>query len=231
MMRRFALSCLFALTLPLAAHAEQLVVVEARGIAMAQGATVDSDKPLSLKEGQHLTLISPAGVTVQLDGAFSGKPSAHGSGGVSLSTKLAALGAGQQRFSEVGTTRGTTTTKLPSPWLLDISRSGAVCLRDGSAAVLWQPAPSKASDIVITPDDRSWRVTVAWPAGANTLAVDQSEAPLHAGATYYVTVSGERHAISIYDVPASLTTRDMRAAWLAQKGCEAQAEALASSAQ
>ena len=227
MMRRFALSLLFALALPISAHAEQLVVVEARGIAMAQGSSVDSDKPLTLKEGQHLTLVSQSGVTLQLDGAFSGKPAARGASGTSLSEKLAALSTSQKRFSEVGTTRGTTTTKLPSPWLLDVSRSGAVCMRDGSAAVLWQPAPSRTSDIVITPDDRSWRVTMPWPAGADTLAVSADKVPLHAGATYYVTVSGERHAVSIFAVPASVSSDKMQTAWLAQKGCEAQAEALA----
>jgi len=39
------------------ASAAVLVVAEARGIALKPGATLDSAKPLTLKQGQHVTLI------------------------------------------------------------------------------------------------------------------------------------------------------------------------------
>ena len=39
-------------------YAAVLVVAEARGIAFKPGDTLDAAKPLVLKQGQHLTLIS-----------------------------------------------------------------------------------------------------------------------------------------------------------------------------
>ena len=55
----------------------------------------------------------------------------------------------------------------------------------------------------------------------------QTNIPMHAGATYFVSVDGAEFAIAVSTVPASLASDAMRAAWMADKGCEAQAEALA----
>lgn len=211
--------------LPAIAQAAQLVVVEARGVGFAPGATLDSTKPITLQEGQHLTLISQSGNTIKLDGPFSGAPGEGSSGGVTLSDKIAALGGGGQRFAEVGTTRATKAAALPSPWLLDVSHSGPACTEEGRMPVLWRPSAASATDIVITPDDRSWRATIAWPADADELPLAAS-VPLHAGTTYYIDMNGERRALSITTVPATLSSDRMRAAWLADKGCEAQARAL-----
>src|SRR5581483_11409567 len=46
-----------------AACAAQYVVVEARGVALKAGATLDGGQPLVLQQGQHVTLISDTGVT------------------------------------------------------------------------------------------------------------------------------------------------------------------------
>jgi hypothetical protein len=49
---------------------------------------------------------------------------------------------------------------------------------------------------------------------------------IHGDATYLVTLNGTQSALTVENVPASLSNDPMRAAWLAGKGCEAQAEAL-----
>jgi len=209
-----------------AAQAAQFVVVEARGIAFAPGASIDSSKPLALKEGQHLTLISPAGATIKLDGPYNQAPDAGQSHGVDLSTKLSALVAGGQRFGEVGTTRGAAPVKLPSPWLLDVSRSGKVCmLEHGGEPVLWHPAPSANAKVAIMPDDRSWRADLVWPSKSDRLALGTG-VPMHGGTTYFVSMNGDQSAVTVDTVPATLSSDQMRAAWLADKGCEAQAEAM-----
>jgi hypothetical protein len=215
----------FSLTLPAAAWSAQLVVVEARGVGYAQGAVLDSTKPIVLKEGQHLTLVSEDGSTIKLDGPYNQAPGTGSSNGVTLSMKLAALAGGGQRFGEVGTTRAAQAATLPSPWLVDVGHSGAACLKEGDRPVLWREAAANAAEITITPDDQSWRATVEWAAGADELPLVKA-VPLHAGTTYYVDMNGERHAISVVSVPATLTSDQMRAAWLANKGCEAQAQAL-----
>ena len=50
--------------------------------------------------------------------------------------------------------------------------------------------------------------------------------PVHGGAAYVVNYAGSDYALSVNTVPASLANDQMRAAWMVQKGCEAQAEAL-----
>jgi len=225
MKRTIAFLALGLFLLPVCAEAEQLVVVEARGVGYAQGAVLDSTKPVVLKEGQHLTLISEKGATIKLDGPYNQAPGAGASGGVSLSMKLAALSGGGQRFGEVGTTRAAGPVNLPSAWLVDTGHSGPVCLREGELPVLYREASLDPVEITIMPDDQSWRATVEWPAGDGTLTLVKT-VPLHAGATYYIDMNGERHAISVVDVPSVLSSDDMRAAWLANKGCEAQARAL-----
>ena len=50
-------SALVAAAIGMPAHAATLVVVEARGIALAPGAEIDGSKPLALKDGQVVTLI------------------------------------------------------------------------------------------------------------------------------------------------------------------------------
>jgi hypothetical protein len=216
---------------PVGAEAAQLVVVQARGVAFSPGATVDSSKRLVLKAGQHLTLISPSGATIKLDGPYSDAPDAGGGSGGGLGTQLSALLAGGRRQNEVGTTRATARQQIPSPQLLDISRSGTVCLLDGShTPVLWHPAPAKDSKITLMPADRSWRADYQWPAGHDRLEV-AGNVLLRDGATYFVSMNGDQSAIIVSMLPASLATDDMRTAWMLNKGCEAQAEAMVRQAQ
>jgi hypothetical protein len=49
---------------------------------------------------------------------------------------------------------------------------------------------------------------------------------MRGGETYLVTFNGTESAITMVQVPASLSNNDMRAAYMADRGCEAQAEAI-----
>ena len=69
LIQKFSLGLVGCCTLTLmmaetTASAAVLVVAEARGIALKPGAALDSAKPLTLKQGQHVTLISEAGWTL-----------------------------------------------------------------------------------------------------------------------------------------------------------------------
>ncbi len=216
-------------SLALPAFAGQLIVVEARGISLAPGSSVDDSKPLDLKQGQHVTLISQSGVTLSLDGPYNKPPSAAVSGGTSLNNKVGSgfITEANARTGEVGTTRGTGPQhKLPSPWVIDASRAGTACLREGETPVFWRDATSTTAALTVMPDDRSWKVLTEWPAGLSELAV-KTNIPMHAGSTYFVSLDGNESAIAVNTVPNALSTDQQRAAWMADKGCEAQAEALA----
>lgn len=64
-----AIVCLAAIS---AAHAESLVVVEARGIASTAGTLIDSKSHLTLRPGEHVRLIAENGNQYCLDGPYDG---------------------------------------------------------------------------------------------------------------------------------------------------------------
>jgi len=204
------------------AQAAEYIVAEAHSIGYRPGERIESDRPLTLHEGQHLTLITPSGGTINLDGPFRGPPSASSGGVVSI---LAALTGGGRRYGEVGTTRGTQVNKLPSPWVLDVSHSGKVCVREGAQPVFWRPAASADRKIELVPSDQSWRADMVWPAGKEQLAITIA-ATLHDGVTYTVTDAGAQAAISVDIIPASISDQQVLAAYLAARGCEEQARAM-----
>ncbi|MBS0273174.1 MAG: hypothetical protein JSR55_01965 [Proteobacteria bacterium] len=207
-----------------AAQAAQYVVVEARGVNLKVGAIVDPTKPLVLKQGQHLTLISDSGQTIKLDGPYEKAPIA--AQGVQLAAAFGALASNNNgRLGEIGTTRATGKVTLPKPWLLDAVHPGSECLLEGQQPVLWRPAGDDAADVAIMPADRSWKAQADWPRGDTELPM-KKDMGVHGDASYFVSVNGNETAISISTVPASLANDQMRAAWMLQKGCGPQAEAL-----
>ena len=225
----FAFVALIAiLALPsAAARADDMVVVAARGIALAPGSRIDPAKPLVLEQGQHVTLIALNGVTLKLDGPYDKAP-ALANGGSDLKEALAALVTQDQaRTTEAGVTRaGTTVAHLPAPWLLDVSRSGNVCLLAGAKPVFWRPGSKNRAHLTVMPADRSWKGEANWPAGRDLLSAP-ADLPVHGDAVYFMTIDGgEESAVTVNLVPGTLGSAAMQAAWLAHQGCEAQAEAL-----
>jgi hypothetical protein len=219
---------LFTLFAAGTAQADNLIVVEARGIGLKPGSSVDSSKPLVLKAGQHVTLISEQGATLSIDGPYDQPPSAGG-GGKSIGATLAALGTERNaRTGEAGVTRGSAQNKLPTAWLFDVTRSGNVCLEEGQQPVFWRPDAHTATSLVVMPVDRSWKSQAPWPAGLDRLTVT-THVPVRGGAAYLVNYAGSEYALAVSTVPANLANNPMREAWMVQKGCEAQAEALARS--
>ena len=209
------------------ARADDMVVVAARGIALHPGSRVDPAKPLVLEQGQHVTLIALNGVTLKLDGPYDKAP-ALANGGSDLGQALAALVTqGAARTTEAGVTRGASTVAhLPGPWLLDVSRTGNVCLLDGATPVFWRPSDAAVAHLTVMPADRSWKGEAKWPAGRARIEAPP-DLPVHGDAIYFMTIdSGEEAAITVNLVPKTLASPAMQAAWLAHQGCEAQAEAL-----
>jgi hypothetical protein len=208
------------------ASAAVLVVVEARGVALKPGSTLDSTKPLTLQQGQHVTLVSDTGSTLKFDGPYNRPPAAGAAGGVDLSKTMAALVTQRQaRAGEFGVTRGTTLAPLPEPWVVDATHAGNGCLQENHLPVFWRPASRDTATLAVAPVDHSWKAQAPWPAGQDRLSIT-TEVPLRSGETYLVTVNGTESAITMVPVPASLSTNDMRAAYMADRGCEAQAEAV-----
>jgi hypothetical protein len=229
-LRSAAVSCagFIALGAITAAHGADLVVIDARGLTVQAGQVIDDTKPLVLKEGQRITLIAANGNTLKLRGPYDQAPgSGEGGAGAGVSDALKALIVQKQsRTSDVGVVRaGAEAAKLPEPWLLDVSRPGIRCVRDGDPVVFWRPASVTTANLTITPLDKSWKIATTWPSGADRLVVPPN-LPVQGASTYLVGLDETESAITVNSIPGAVSSDAMRAAWMIEKGCQAQAEAL-----
>jgi hypothetical protein len=224
-----AAAVLATMGVPRLAAASELVIVEAHGVSLAPGATIDGTKPLKLELGQQVTLIGPSGDTIKLDGPYNQAPEAAGASsesenGVvsSLKTLVATRDASTTTF---GVVRGTTTIGPDDPWLIDSSTTGDRCLRPGDKPSLWRGESGKSAELQITPGDHSWRANATWPAGANSIGI--SRLPMSDGLIYLIDLDGKESVLTFHYIPDRLNTSAMRAAWMAYIGCSGQAAQLA----
>jgi hypothetical protein len=207
-----------------AAIAAELVVVEARGVSLKQGDVIDDGQPLTLKDGQLVTLVAENGSIMTLRGPYDQAPAA-GSGGVDVANALGALTTGATR-NVAGVVRAAAAdVHLPGPWLVDVSHPGVACLRQGERPVLWRASDAGNGMLTMMPADRSWRGQTQWPAGSPTLQAP-SNFPIKDGRTYLADFGGKPVAVTLTQIPPKVTNPRMQAAWMLEKGCVAQAEAL-----
>lgn len=206
-----------------AALAAELVVVEARGVGLKQGEVIDDAKPLTLTDGQLVTLVAENGSILTLRGPYDQAPAA-GSGGVDVASALGALKTGSAR-NVAGVIRAAAVdVHLPAPWLVDLSHPGVACLRKDETPVFWRES-NAGGVLTMTPSDRSWHGQAQWPAGSPTMAVPASF-PIKEGRTYLADFGGKPVAVTLTQIPPKVTNPRMQAAWMLEKGCVAQAEAL-----
>ncbi len=208
-----------------AAMAAELVVVEVRGgVSLKQGDAVDAAKPIKLEDGQMVTLVADDGSILTLRGPYDQAPSG-GTGGIDVASALGALATGKAQ-NVAGVVRSANAeVHLPGPWLVDVSHPGVVCVRQGEQPVLWRQSDAGNGMLTMMPADRSWRAQTQWPAGSPTMQTPATF-PVKDGRTYLVDFGGKPVAVTLTQIPPKVTNPRMQAAWMLEKGCVAQAEAL-----
>lgn len=207
--------------------AAKLMVLEARGGGLKTGMSIDSETPITLKEGERVTVIGPDGKSTVIKGPFSGEPLPKGSTAADPKQALAALVATRDaRTSSVGVIRaGTDAVKIPEPWLIDVTRPGPRCLLEGDLPVWWRPVADAGENFTVFPVDRSWRADFTWEPGQDR----QQVPPLSRfeGPNVFVVRQGEaEYAISLNIVPRGIDNNMVLSAWMLEKGCIQQADAL-----
>lgn len=210
-------------------EAVQVVVLEARGIQLTAGQSIDGSAPIKLEAGQKLSLISQDGKTIRLKGPFEGPPAPEGSTAqATVVQALLDLGKqGESSSASLGVVRGTEDHVASDPSLMDITRPGNRCILEGSPAVLWWPAHTGGeAKIAIEPADHSWKAQTTWPASAGDYLTLNQSVPLRDGGSYLVGINAAATAITVHVIPANLPTT-VRAAWMDDKGCKGQAAAVA----
>lgn len=223
MFRPIPVLALSVLLLTPPALAAPLVVVEAKGVDLAAGATVDDAAALTLADGARLVLIGEDGTQVTLRGPFKGTPASAGKGATQqLAGLLSARGADT---TSLGAVRDAgPLAALPEPWLVDPAVSGAACVKAGQEVVLWRADAAKPAGLTLMPADRAWTANAEWPAGEARLALP--DLPIQDGGTLLFELDGAASAVTFHLVPAAVTAPKMTAGWMAAKQCDRQARAL-----
>jgi len=211
----------------MAVRAEQLTVIDSRGYKAAPGSTIDSTKPITLKEGEKITLIRADGNTVTLKGPYSDLPMPAKAGGGGGGNPLSSLVTSREaKVNTVGAIRsGTKIKPLPQPWLLDVSHSGVRCWQEGVQPVFWRPDSKKPGILSIAPIDKSYKLDIAWPQDESTL-VPEKVGFRALSETLVVTLDGQDSNLQIVEIPKEVKEEIMLTGWMLEKGCFQQADAM-----
>jgi hypothetical protein len=207
--------------------AEQLTVIDSRGYKAAPGSTIDSTKPITLKEGEKITLIRADGNTVTLKGPFSDLPMPAKSGSGSGANPLSSLVTTREaKVNTVGAIRSATKIQqLPKPWLIDVSHSGTRCWLEGMQPVFWRPDNKKLSTLSIAPIDKSYKLDLSWPKDESTLE-SEKVGFRSLTETLVVTLDGQDFNLQIVEIPKEVQEETMLTGWMLEKGCFQQADAM-----
>lgn len=206
--------------------AAQMIVVEARAAGLRPGMRLDSSAKIDLKDGERVTLIGADGQAVTLRGTYAGVLSKSGGASQDPRLALAALiSTRNDRASIVGAIRsGANAAPLPDPWLIDVSRSGARCIREGQRPIWWRPDGSGETKFTVYPIDRSWRADFVWQKGQTQMAAPDL-AKLDGVKTFLIQVPGQDNAISLNIIPADVVDPLVLSSWMLEKACVQQADA------
>ncbi|HYC02131.1 MAG TPA: hypothetical protein VED40_02500 [Azospirillaceae bacterium] len=229
-MKILAITALLALA-PLAAQAAELVVVDARGVELKVGQTLDGAAPVTLPEGARLSLVSSDGTTITLKGPFTGAPAGGGpAGGNKVVESLATLVAARAPdATAVGAARAVQ-PGMADAWQLDATAAGNACVRQGQPVTVTRPVAVTDAELVVAATDRSWNRRVIWPTAQTELTLP-GDLPLADRQTVTLALDGRPSVpVTVHLLPASLTTDAMRSAFLAARGCDRQLRALAAPA-
>jgi hypothetical protein len=226
------LAGLLAVAAPLAAapaHADQLVVADARGVQLQPGQSIDAAQPIKLAAGQRVTLIAANGATIKLSGPFEGVPDPNNQRAASVADSLMRLASQSTTgTSALGTVRDAEGAPPTDPWVVDVSANGHRCVQQGASVVLWRPAAPAEQSMEIQPTDRAWQAQAKWPANADKLAMP-ANFPAQDDQGYMVAVNGVSRTVTLHLMPPAIATDKMRAAWMFEKGCTTQARILVGS--
>ena len=173
-------------------------------------------------------MISPAGKIVKLHGPSEAPPLGEETASTAdVSAALNALVTQKlARNDKAGLVRGTGAEAIPpDPWLVNVTQSGNRCLPMGRSITVWRPDGGDEAEFIIAPSDRSWQARASWQAGQERLELPR-DLPLPSRSTYLAKLAGKEVSITLMILPDSLTTVAVRAAWMAEVGCDAQALAL-----
>lgn len=201
------------------------VVVSADQATLQPGSLVDGTKPLKLAAGAQVTLLAENGKTLKLTGPYTGIPAGDegkGAGSNDLQAIASLLQGHRQSASTLGVMRGFEGNDGTLP-PIDADTSGVRCLST-DPVVFGRDKIAKAEDVKLIDDQGRIIATFTWPARQAELPVPASH---FVDGKRYLLQRGDREIRLLVHKAADPTVNPTAlAAWMARKGCEAQAMAL-----
>jgi hypothetical protein len=196
-------------------YSKTLVVRSAGPSAKAYppGRSLPDSAKISLQQGDSLTILGPGSKrTLRGPGTFA---AAAGDAQAMTASKRARFGA--MRTGDLALN--------PSPWNLDVTQSGTMCV-GVNGLQMWRPSSEEAAQLSISTRDGP-ATTVAWPAGKSTLTWPAA-IRITDGAEYQLALAGagspERVRFAVMPaVPEGVT--DAAQALIA-RGCQNQLDVL-----
>ena len=186
--------------------------------AYPPGKALPDSAKISLKPGDSVTVLGPNS-TKTLRGPGTFPAASAGAEGL----KMAAA-----RRTRFGAMRSGDLALNPSPWNLDISQGGTICLAQGSTLKMWRPSAEEAAKLNITTAGKT--TAVDWPAAKATM--DWPAAlPIAEGADYQLAlVDGPSpETIRFVTMPSIPPDAVDAAQALIERGCQNQLDVLVDS--
>ena len=205
------------------------VVIRATGPsakAYPAGRQLPDNAQLPLKAGDMVMLLDARGTrTLSGPGTYPAVSTGQRAGSAQTAARiLANTGTSERRGGAVrGGAPSTVETRSPNLWLVDLSKSGTMCVVDTNAVRMWRAGSDKPGAVKVSTGAQS--ATVSMPAGA-TIADWPKTVPVANGAEYSVALDGMAASkIKFMVMPAPSGLEDT-ASQLIAKGCNAQLDLL-----
>ncbi len=235
---RMAVLVVAMMASPLPAKASQYVVIRSSDPALARGSILPGGTELRLSEGAAVTLIDDAGKPLTIKGPYAGAVGERGKAkdkaakaakGKGLLASLSRLvGSDERGRTSLGSIRGVTAGgEAPDPWAVNVARAGTYCLRPGTLPRLWRERTGSRKRLVVGDHLFGIEKKVAWEKGqAYTGWPDGLE--IRQDRVYLVQPQGKLIAtrVDFRFLPESAATPGEVIVWMADNGCDVQAQLL-----
>jgi len=178
------------------------------------GKALPESAKIQLQSGDSVMLLNTSGArTLRGPGTFAVASSGE---------NLADAANRRARFSAM---RSAAVPLNPSPWNLDITQSGKICIANPAKLTLWRP--EKEDSIKLTISGGGTEQTLDWPAGKDTMAWPAS-LPVSSGVEYQLSQpdTGDMARVTFVTLANPPVDTVSTAQSLIANGCESQLDVL-----
>lgn len=218
-----------------AAAADYVVVRGGEASNFEVGQIIDGEAPVSLADGEALTLIGGHGRKIRIEGPYQGTLAkidpqsyrtqlSNQTGGSDATRSLNVVAAVSNLLRKDGAGSGADAARrMSDPWMIDVSEPADHYIRDQRSALFWRAETGASDNLKLEAKSFDRSVGIPWPAGADRLEWPV-EIAIEDGGNYRMETSRfDPLAFTVHLVPSSLPTRAHQAAWMAKRKCDRQA--------